>query len=179
MNQRGIEMTRLRHYDNLGTARFVTFSCYRRMPALGDPIACEIVIQQIDSARRKHGFKLWGYVLMPEHVHLVIYPPDDMKLGLVIGEIKSKSARAFFAATRSSNTNEKRVFWQRRCYDHNCRTPETMIEKIKYCHKNPVVRGLVSSPSEWEWSSFNWYNGRRDVPLEMDECEVMISADSK
>ncbi|MCK4605982.1 MAG: transposase, partial [candidate division Zixibacteria bacterium] len=90
-------MTRLRHYDSLGTARFVTFSCYRQLPALQSDRAKEIFIEQLDAARTKHGFKLLGYVVMPEHVHLVLHPPDGMKLGLVIREIKSRTARKYFA----------------------------------------------------------------------------------
>ena len=114
-------MTTLRHYDNLGSGRFVTFSCYRRMRALDNPCAIEILIRQIDQARVKHGFKLLGYVLMPEHVHLVLHPPDGMKLGLVIREIKSRSAREYFSELPIGRPDATRVFWQRRCYDHNCR----------------------------------------------------------
>jgi putative transposase len=161
-------MTRLKHWDDLGTARFVTFSCYYRLPSLNHPGAKEIIIEELDRARAKHGFRLLGYVLMPDHVHLVLFPPEGMKLGLVIREIKSRSARRYFAAVRIGPPGATRVFWQRRCYDHNCRMPETVREKIQYCHNNPVKRGLVSEPSEWDWSSYNWYQGRKDVPLMMD-----------
>jgi putative transposase len=161
-------MTRLKHWDDLGTARFVTFSCYYRLSSLNHPGAKEIVIEELDRARAKHGFRLLGYVLMPDHVHLVLFPPEGMKLGLVIREIKSRSARRYFATARIGAPEATRVFWQRRCYDHNCRTPETVREKIQYCHNNPVKRGLVSEPSEWEWSSYNWYQGRKDVPLMVD-----------
>jgi hypothetical protein len=61
------------------------------------------------------------------------------------------------------------AFWQIRCYDHDCRTSEIVREKIEYCHKNPVVRGLVNDPAEWQWSSYNWYAGFRNVPISMDE----------
>jgi len=66
---------------------------------------------------------------------------------------------------------EKYALWQRRCYDHNCRTPETVVEKINYCHYNPVVRGLVNSPGEWIWSGYNWYQVNRNVPIKMDGIE--------
>jgi len=161
-------MTRLRHYDDLGTARFVTFSCYQRLPSLVNPGAFELVTEELDRARTKHGFQLLGYVLMPDHVHLVLFPPDGMKLGLVIREIKSRAAKRYFAMTRIGRPGAKRVFWLRRCYDHNCRTPDTVREKIGYCHNNPVKRGLVADPSEWVWSSYNWYQGQRDVPLVVD-----------
>ena len=164
-------MPKLRHYDDLGTARFVTFSCYRKMEFLADANARSLLIMQIDMARFKHGFKLWGYVIMPDHVHLVIMPPKNMKLGLVIREIKSKMAREYFAQA-SPNVGVTRVFWQKRCYDHNCRSAGTVREKIIYCHNNPVKRGLVRHPGEYRWSSYNWYAGQRDVPLALDEFQL-------
>jgi len=114
---------------------------------------------------------------MPEHVHLVLHPPDGLRLGQWIGELKSRSARKIFAAGHPDgrrlsvgNSDEQRnQFWQARCYDHNCRTPETVKEKIEYCHKNPVTRGLVAAPEDWPWSSFRYYSGDRDVPIDMDD----------
>ena len=161
-------MTKLKHYDNLGTARFITFTCYYRQPSLNHPRAKEILIDELDRARAKHGFRLLGYVLMPDHVHLVLFPPEGMKLGFVIREIKSRSARRYFATAQIGSSGGRRVFWHRRCYDHNCRSAETVREKIQYCHNNPVKRGLVSDPSEWKWSSYNWYQGIKEVPLKMD-----------
>jgi putative transposase len=158
----------LRHYDDLGTARFVTFSCYRRGKYLLHPEARALLIKHLQQARLKHRFKLLAYVIMPEHVHLVLLPPEGMKLGLVIREIKSKMAREYFAS-RTNPVAGTRVFWHKRCYDHNCRTPETVREKIEYCHRNPVTRGLTRDPSDYEWSSYNWHLGRRDVPLAMDD----------
>ncbi len=164
-------MVELRHYDNLGTARFVTFSCYRRMPALNDDLAKNILIMTLDEVRKKHSLRLLGYVIMPEHVHLVLHPPDGTKLGLVVREIKSLTARKYFAKRPVGPSTARRVFWQLRCYDHNCHTPTTTLEKIAYCHNNPVKRDLVTSPDDWYWSSYNWYHGVSDVPLQMDVFE--------
>ena len=161
-------MTRLRHYDDLGTARFVPFSCFMRRPCLLEDRAMPILASEIDRARNKLGFRLLGYVFMPEHVHFVLWPPVGMKLGLVIGGIKGWTARRYFAGTGIGARGGARVFWQRRCYDHNCRAPETVREKINYCHNNPVRRELVSAPSDWTFSSFNAYQGAQDVPLTID-----------
>jgi putative transposase len=164
-------MPKLRHYDNLGTARFVTFSCFRRGKYLLEPGAPELLSTHLDLARSKHRFLLLGYVIMPEHVHLVLIPPVDMKLGLVMREIKSKMAREYFAKARGEITGQ-RVFWQKRCYDHNCRSVESVREKIDYCHNNPVKRGLVREPGRYKWSSYNWCQGDKNVPLRMDEYEL-------
>jgi putative transposase len=47
--------------------------------------------------------------------------------------------------------------WQKRFYDFNVRTEQKQIEKLRYMHRNPVKRGLVEKPEEWEWSSFRSY----------------------
>ena len=165
-------MPKLRHYDNEGTARFVTFCCYRNLPFLDSEVAKRLLLEELNRTRRKHGFKLLAYVIMPEHVHLVLHPPDGMPLGLVVREMKSRSARRWFAEEMSGRQGDKRVFWQKRCYDHNCRTPEATLEKIRYCHANPVRRGLVAEPGEYYWSSYNCYLGVKDVALEVDRFEM-------
>lgn len=176
-------MARFHHYDNLNTARFVTVSCYRRQQLLTDITRITILLEEIDHARTKHAFRLFGYVIMPEHIHLVLHPQEGAKLGSIIGEIKSKSARRVFDCMRDSGIPipkslmvsrdgvTRPAFWQRRCYDHNCRTRETTIEKIAYCHNNPVKRNLVKAPEEWRWSSAGWYAGVREAPLRIDELE--------
>ncbi|MFH1686263.1 MAG: transposase [bacterium] len=176
-------MVKLRHYDNLNTARFITFSCYQRFRLFRDQELFRIFLDDLDRWRTRNHIKLLGYVVMPEHVHLVLHPPDGLQLGRAIGELKSRSARRMLLRMRqrgylvdrlvnTSGADDRLAFWQPRCYDHNCRTPETVREKIEYCHKNPVNRGLARHPSEWIWSSFNWYNGNRDVPVEMDGIEL-------
>jgi putative transposase len=82
-------MTRLRHHDYEGTTRFVTFGCYRNLLFLSDDQAKRIFLEELDRTRSKHGFRLLAYVIMPEHVHLVLHPLDSMLLGLVVREMKS------------------------------------------------------------------------------------------
>jgi putative transposase len=161
-------MTKLRHYDNLDTARFITFSCFRRQPNLSNDSTKELFIAELNNARVKYRLRILGYVIMPEHVHLVLVPPEKSKLGLIIGALKSLIAKKYFVQNGKPD-NVRGVFWERRCYDHNCRTTETVLEKINYCHNNPVKRKMAESPSEYRWSSYNWYQGVRDVPLEIDE----------
>ncbi len=116
---------------------------------------------------------------MPNHVHLVLHPPENVRLGLIIGEIKSRSAREIFMRWKIEGHWMLKIlgtggilrFWQKRCYDHNCRTPETVREKIHYCHNNPVTAGIVNLPGEWIWSSYNWYQGHDNVPLKITGVE--------
>ena len=181
-------MPLLRHYDHLNTARFITFSCYRRHKLLVAPPVIELFLETLQMIRSRRGLRVFGYVVMPEHVHLVVHPPESLKLGPVIGELKSKSASAIISrglvelpgdCRVSKNGHARWAFWQPRCYDHNCRTPETVLEKINYCHNNPVKRGLVPSPGDWAWSSYNWYEGQSDVPLEIDEFDDVSELEEK
>ena len=66
--------------------------------------------------------------------------------------------------------SKQRPFWQPRYYDFNVFTPEKRVEKLRYMHRNPVKRGLVSEPLEWAWSSFRHYatGEQRVVEVESD-----------
>ncbi len=176
-------MPQLHHYDQLGTARFVTFCCYHQYQLLTDANDIRTVLNCLYRICREQRVRILGYVIMPEHVHFVLHPPDDSRMGQIIGEIKSRSAREILAnwKQRSNRFLCKLLkpgselvhrFWQPRCYDHNCRTPETVPEKIEYCHNNPVNRGLVSSMEDWRWSSFGWYHGADEVALEIDGYDI-------
>ena len=157
----------------------MTFCCYHRYQLLTDSNEIRTVVAFLGRVCKDHDIRILGYVIMPEHVHFVLHPPDEVRMGQIVGEFKSLSAREILA--RWKRRNDRRLskllkpgseadyqFWQPRCYDHNCRTPETVIEKIEYCHKNPVSRGLVSSMEDWYWSSYGWYNGSENVALEID-----------
>jgi putative transposase len=171
-------MPRLRHIENTGTGRFVTFSCYRRHRYLSDSASRQALLDELAFLRTEHQIKILGYVIMPEHVHLVLDPPDGCRLGVLIGQMKARSARRTLSHLQEKGgrslkrADGKPAVWQRRCYDHNCRTMDIVVEKIRYCHNNPVSRGLVSKPEDWPWSSYRWYHGRRESEFEIDGVEL-------
>ena len=172
-------MPKLRHFDNCNSARFVTFTCYHRYKLLVNPSVIETFLRHLAAARDNYSLKLLSYVVMPEHVHMVVHPPQGSRLGLIVGRLKSLSARDILARhlplgmyTRADllvkrDGKIKHAFWQSRCYDHNCRSREKVIEKINYCHWNPVRRELVRSPEDWQGSSYRWYQGK-EVSLRPD-----------
>ncbi|MCH8955769.1 transposase [candidate division KSB1 bacterium] len=65
---------KLKRYDIPGHAHELTFSCYHRFHYLNDPNCCALFIDELSQAREHFLFRLWAYVLMPNHVHLFIYP---------------------------------------------------------------------------------------------------------
>ena len=177
-------MPHVTHYDNFGTARFFTFSCYHRDRLLITDIDIEIFLSELEASKKKYGVLILGYVIMPNHVHLVLYKDDNLKFGSIIGEIKRKSAYKIITRWKSQDRTmlnqimvpigrkQKYAFWLPRCYDHNCRTPDSVREKINYCHNNPVKAGLVSEPGDWKWSSFRWYRGEKNSIIQINEVEL-------
>lgn len=171
---------KLKHYDNDGRVRFITFCTHQRLPLLTNDRYRRIVVDSIQEMRQELGFLLIAYVIMPEHVHLVLLPRMETKVGTVVGEIKRLSAKRIHPLlgdttgtlldklTMSRNGATRFAFWQKRCFDHNCRSASSVSQKVDYCHSNPVKRGLVHRPADWPWSSYRWYQGDRNVVLKMD-----------
>jgi putative transposase len=145
----------LRRYQSAGGFHFVTFSCYRREPLLAERDGYAVVEQVLEEVRVRYEFVVAGYVLMPEHVHVLVSEPGQGSPAVALQMWKQLSSRLL-------KRPDEKQFWQRRYYDFNVRTEEKTVEKLKYMHRNPVVRGLVARPEEWAWSSYCHYlTGKR------------------
>ena len=132
-------------YQQAGELHFITFSCYRRLPHLRTAAAKETFERSLEAMRRRYGFLVTAYVVMPEHVHLLVSEPRRAPLSRAIQSLKLSVAVQ----------RRERPFWQPRYYDFNVYSERKRVEKIRYMHRNPVKRGLVKQASEWLWSSFN------------------------
>ena len=128
---------------------FITGSCYQRRPLLYLPHRRDLFLSVLEQVRRRYHFMVVGYVVMPEHFHLLISEPEQMNPSVVIQALK-------VGFVRHLKGNTCRV-WQHRFYDFNVWSTRKRIEKLRYMHRNPVKRGLVSSPEQWPWSSFRTY----------------------
>jgi putative transposase len=137
-------------YQQSGCFHFVTFSCYHRKPLLNIPTAYQTFEHELESTRIQYGFVVAGYVLMPEHVHLLLSEPTKSTLATAIQVLKQKTSRKLKPSSEPQ-------FWQRRYYDFNVNNEEKRIEKLRYMHRNPVKRGLTEKPEDWQWSSFRHY----------------------
>ena len=131
-------------YEHTGSFHFLTFSCYRRFQHLGAAAARDLFEDALERIRQRYRFVVVGYVVMPEHVHLLIGEPVK---GLVYGVIHALKLSVVMRRA-------ERPFWQPRYYDFLVHNEEKRIEKLQYMHRNPVVRGLVDKPEDWTWSSF-------------------------
>ena len=98
--------------------------------------------------RLRFKMRIYGYVVMPEHVHLLVSEPTPETLA---------NAMHFIKLSFTKRLRRPGSFWQKRYYDRNLRDATEFDEKLGYIHLNPVKRGLVKGPAEWEWSSFRHY----------------------
>jgi putative transposase len=149
-----------RFYGN-GDLHFVTFSCFRRRPYLTKPSARTVFVETINEIRARHGFHLFGYVVMPEHVHLLIDEAGALNPSKVIQVVKQK-------VSSSLGKGIEIPFWQRRFYDFNTWSSGKIKEKLVYMHENPIRRGLVAHPQDWPWSSWSYYAFREEGLIRID-----------
>jgi len=127
---------------------FITFSCYRRQPFLNSNHARNVFEHSLEQTRRSYRFDVIGYVVMPEHVHLLVTEPERASLARAIQSLKQ-------SVSQKLNAHHGR-FWQVRYYDFNVLSAAKRVEKLKYIHLNPVKRGLVERRQDWPWSSY-WH----------------------
>jgi putative transposase len=134
-------------YHQTGGFHFVTFSCHDRQPLLGSVEARDLFERSLETMRLRYDFVVSGYVVMPEHVHLLLSEPKQVLLSKALQALKLSVARQ----------RREIPFWMARYYDFNVYNPVKREEKLHYMHWNPVRRGLVEVPANWRWSSFTHY----------------------
>jgi putative transposase len=180
--KRYVKKRRVR-FNEPGQPRELTFSCFRQYALLGRDRTREWFCEALDKARRKLGYQLWAYVVMPDHVHVLVYPgdaPEQMSAFLramkepvarkAIRYLKSQGSEWLARLTVPEGRRVRHRFWQPGGgYDRNVTGIETLRSMIDYIHANPVRRGLVARAEDWEWSSARWYARLRPVKIEMDE----------
>jgi len=148
-------------YQDQRCLHFITFSCYRRMSLLDRAAARDVFEVELERVRRWYGCFVTGYVVMPEHVHLLLSESERGKLSLVIQMLKQITSRKLKPADQGR-------FWPVRYYDFPVWTEAKRIEKLRYIHRNPVSRGLVQRPEEWKWSSFVHYATGMEGTVEIE-----------
>lgn len=144
-----------------GQFHFITFSCYQRMPLLARTLGYGVFERELETLRRRYAFVVAGYVLMPEHVHLLVSEPQGSTLAVVLQVLKQQTSRKL-------KRPDEAQFWQRRYYDFNVHSEEKTVEKLRYMHRNPVKRGLVARPEQWIWSSFRHYATGFEAMVEVE-----------
>lgn len=162
--------TGLKRVYGRGDLHFITFSCYHRLPLLASPQARGVFVQVLDRVRNEYGFKLVGYVVMPEHVHLLMTEPPRGTPSTVLKMLKQRVShelrkkRSTLTQQESPGESSDQPLPQfYRFFDFNVRSRKKKIEKLAYMHVNPLKRGLVTDPKHWPWSSYAFYQRRGEV----------------
>jgi putative transposase len=171
-----------KRFDVDGDAHCLTFSCFHRLPLFSCDRSCLWMCDALKMGREKDLYDLWAYVIMPEHVHIVLLPHPRVKISQILTTLKqSVSKRAliwlhqnatdFLAKLEDVQPNGKKYhrFWQRGGgYDRNLRTVSDIYEKIEYIHNNPLRKGLTACAKDWPWSSCQAWETGVDTPIAID-----------
>ncbi len=182
--------SRLRRHDQPGHVHFWTISCHRRLGFFHDDGMKRVVVDGLCLLQAKFGVCLIGYVIMPEHVHVLVLPhPKGQDEPVVIAKLLNafKQHVGYYGKQRlrtswrrhgrlwSEPLNRwacghlgQQAIWNTRGHDFNIDRHETLLEKLDYCHKNPIARGLVDRPEDWLYGSYRFYEMNDRTVLAMD-----------
>ncbi len=140
---------RLDRLFDVAPSYFITLCVANRLPVLDNPEIFSQVRSFVESSMKHYGVYVNSYVLMPDHVHLIV------TIGGSSGTTPGVWVKAFKAVV-----SLRRFKWQSGFFDHVLRSNESRSEKWEYIRMNPVRAGLVQHPDEWPYAQqFNQYNG--------------------
>jgi putative transposase len=154
-------MSRLRRIELAGRYFFVTTNLLRNSPPLS-PSERDMCLDHLDRARAKHKFALFAYVVMPGHVHFLLWAIESL-LPRLMRDWKSASGFAI-AKARS----KRGAIWQERYFDFILRRAGDFGNKLEYIHANPVEAELIAKPEDWKWSSAAFYIKKSPVRIQPD-----------
>lgn len=181
--------SKLRRHDEYGHTHFLTISCYRRLRFFEHDAVKRVFVRGMARTREKLGIRWIGYVIMREHVHLLVFPAragenKPVPISTVLQSLKQDVGRHGKEALRAVWSRERslgspptdawargagsRPFWKTRAHDFNVTTERSFHVRLDYIHKNPVTRGLVDRAEQWQWSSYRYYEYDDDSVIAMD-----------
>ncbi len=170
----------LKRYYGTGDLHFITCSCHNRRPWLNTEHRRSLFLNILEHVRKQHRFVVLGYVLMPEHFHLLLSEPQQGDPSTAMQSVKQRFAQRVMPRRRHRNPAQRSLWepqpmpvWQPRFYDFNVWTERKRIEKFRYMHRNPVKRGLVKEPEQWPWSSFRYYKYGEVGLVRVNDCDIM------
>ncbi len=161
-------MTRRRRiFEDQSYVHFVTFSCYKRRHLLAHESICKIILGNLDRQLNRFAAACHGFVLMPDHVHVLLQFQEPGQLASFLQQWKQQASfHARKAITESLPELSRALatgdpFWQPGYYDFPIESKEKYLEKLDYSHQNPVRAGLVKHAAAYRWSSARWYELRK------------------
>jgi len=161
-------MSRLRRIEQVGRYFFITTNLIRGTPLLS-PVERFLCLDHLCEARAKFGFALFAYVVMPDHVHLLL-STFESELSAIMAAWKSRVAVAIAKAPRKPGP-----VWQKRYFDFILRRASDFSTKLSYIHENPVRAGLVARAEDWAWSSAAHYIAKTAVSITPDPFDIPVN----
>jgi len=155
-------------------AHFVTFSCYHRRRLLDLDRPKQFVLGALNEQLRKLAAKCIGFVVMPDHVHAIVWFPQPGMLSGFMQEWKRLSSRRIRDWYRQQSSEygfglgASEPFWQPRYYSFEIYSEQKLTEKVEYMHLNPVRAGLARRTVDWKWSSARHYELGRSVGVPVE-----------
>ena len=137
-----------RRFDGHGFPSLLTTNVEGRRPTFRNPAAAKHLVEVIRQVEIEEAFNLIAYVVMPDHMHLVVWLPPSLSSGRVMKMIKGRFAREYQA-----KGGKKGSFWQSRYHEKALRCDEELSAAVEYVHHNPVAAGLTVEPATYRWSS--------------------------
>ncbi len=125
----------LKRFHQTGHSHFVTFCCYHRRPLFTTDAKRRVFEAALERVRRSFQLCVYGYVVMPEHIHILVGEPQRQTLAEALKSLKQGVSRRLIG--------DAEHFWQKRYYDFNVRNYVQFVEKLRYIHRNP---GSPASP---------------------------------
>ena len=161
-------------YDDELWAHFVTFTCFRRRRLLSLEFPKKILLGVLNHQLHLQNASCIGFVVMPDHVHAIIWFARPNSLSKFMQGWKRKSSfriRNWYRDNEANYFDEFGIgdkFWQPKYFSFEIDNRDKMEEKLVYMHLNPVRSGLVERPGDWKWSSARWYEDERSVGVPID-----------
>jgi len=157
----------LTRYSDDNIAYFVTSVTYERKSVFNDRFASELLLNIILYHKYSSHFHIYGFVIMPDHFHIIIQPYAEITLSTIIKRIKGNFTRFY-----NLYANYSEPIWQKSFYDHGIRHNQELIRIINYIHNNPVRKGMVTEQTRYEFSSSTFYEcGDSRFALLIDRLE--------
>ena len=157
---------------------FITTTCYKWYNLLDSEECKSIICENIKFYNHAYLAQTTGYVIMPNHFHLILYFKEKSNLSGFMRDFKKFSAYAIrgwletnnadmLEMIRINSSKQKFKVWQDRFDDLYLENRKTLEVKLEYIHQNPVKKGLVSLPEEYRYSSARFYylNEPVDLPI--------------
>ncbi len=146
-------------------AFLVTLWVYGGRPIFAEPAAARLFFRVLATLRRRLGFRLHAYVLLPDRARLILGAPggDPRWADIIVHRLKSRFAREI-----NSRTGRLGLVWQDADQRVAIRESREIVRRAEYLHRTPVASRLASHPGEWRWSSFRAWTGAGHVPAPVD-----------